>query len=164
MWARSVPRDREGSGMASGDDPCPEHPERTRRSGFRYCFYVAHHGRGTPDDSQWAEDVSRDEEFAIFDEADWHDFSDSKGHFYGLRRSAEGDLLELGTEGEQIAKFWNPNKNQPTHGFPSWPMNFDTPDNRKKTTPPKEAILKMEAAGLLFAEQRKKLLKGKQAG
>lgn len=149
--------------MASGDDPCPEHPGRTRRNGFRYCFYVAHHGRGSPDDSQWAEDVGREEEFAIFDEADWHDLSDPKGHLYGVRRSPEGEILDLGTKREQIAKFWNPSVNQPAHGFPVWPMGYDVPENRRRTPPPKEAILKMEAAGLLLPERRKKLLKGKEA-
>jgi hypothetical protein len=149
--------------MASGEDPCPEHPERTRRNGFRYCFYIAHHGRGVSDDSQWAEDLGPDEEFAIFDEADWHDLSDPKGHLYGVRRSPDGMILDLGTEGEQIAKFWNPNDNQPTHGFPAWPLGDEVLANRRRTPAPKEAILRMEAVGLLLPEQRKKLLKGKQA-
>jgi hypothetical protein len=150
--------------MASGDDPCPEYHERTRRSGFRYCFYVAHHGRGAPDDTQWADDVGRDEEFAIFDVADWHEFSDSNGNFYGIRRSPEGMILDLGAGGEQIAFIWRPrNLNQPTHGFPLWPLGDDTSDNRKQTTAPKAALRSMEQVGLLSTEQRKKLDKGKHA-
>jgi hypothetical protein len=153
---------REGPGMASGDDPCPEHRELTR-SGFRYCFYMAHHGRGTPDDSQWAEDVSRDEEFAIFDESDEHELSDSKGHYYGLRRSPEGDTLDLGTKREQIAKFWDPVKNQPAHGFPMWPVHDGAPDNRKKQSIPLEVLKKMLEQKLLLSVQYNRLRKGNRA-
>jgi hypothetical protein len=150
--------------MASGDDPCPEHPERTRRNGFRYCFYVDHHGRGSPDDSQWAEDVGREEEFGIFDEADWHDLSDSKGHLYGVRRSPEGEILDLGTKGEQIAKFWRPSaNNQPTHGFPLWPVAEDSSDNRKKQSAPIAALSKMVEQGLLLPSLYSRLRKGKYA-
>ena len=130
--------------MASGDDPCPEHGERTRRSNFRYCFYVAHHGRAVSDDSQWAEDLSQAEEFAIFDESDLLNLSDSKGHYYGLRRSPDGTILDLGTQGEQIAKFWNPIKSQPTHGFPLWPLGDEGPQNRQQELPPREALVQME--------------------
>ena len=148
--------------MASGDDPCPEHHERTRRNGFRYCFYVAHHGRGTPDDSQWADDLGRDEEFGIFDEADWHRISDSKGHLYGLRRSADGMILDLGTKGEQIAKFWKPpDDNRPTHGFPLWPMAESGSDNRKKQSAPTRALSKMVEEGLLSRLQYNRLKKSK---
>jgi hypothetical protein len=150
--------------MASADDPCPEYPERTRRSDFRYCFYVKHHGRGAPNASQWAEDVSRQDEFGIFDEADWHDLSDSEGDLYGLRRSAEGDLLDLGTHGEQIAKFWRPSTdNQPTHGFPMWPVAEDSSDNRKKQSAPVAALSKMVEQGLLLPSHYKRLRKGKYA-
>lgn len=146
--------------MASGDDPCPEHHERTRRSSYRYCFYIAHHGRGVADDSQWAEDLNEAEEFAIFDEADWHELSDSKGHLYGLRRSLEGMILDLGTHGEQIAKFWNPEKNQPTHGFPLWPLPESGSENRKKQSAPMDALKIMLRRGLLLMAQYNRLRKG----
>ncbi len=147
--------------MSSGDDPCPEHAARTRRRSLRYCFYIAHHGRGAADDSQWAVDLSEAEEFAIFDEADRHDFSDPNGNLYGLRRDEESNLLDLGTEGEQIAKFWDPGKNQPTHGFPLWPCSETGPENRKKQLAPKVALKKMLDARLLSRRQHDRLLKGK---
>ena len=147
--------------MASGDDPCPEHPERTRRRDLRYCFYVVHHGRGVADDTQWAGDLSEAEEFTIFDESDWHDLSDPKGNLYGLRRSPDGTILDLGTQGEQVAKFWNPDNNQPTHGFPLWPLTDSGSDNRKKQPAPKDALKKMLEAGLLLTAQYNRLRKGK---
>jgi hypothetical protein len=149
--------------MASGEDPCPLHPEPTRRRSYRYCFSVAHHGRGASDDSQWAEDLTQAEEFAIFDESDEHDLSDSKGHFYGLRRTADGTILDLGTEGEQIAKFWNPEKNRPTHGFPLWPLPESGPDNRMSQSVPKIALKKMLQARLLIEAQYNRLKKGKHS-
>lgn len=147
--------------MSSGEDPCPEHPVATKRSSYRYCFYFAHHGRGVPDDSQWAEDLTRAEEFAIFDESVEHDLSDSKGHFYGLRRSPDGTILDLGTQGEQIAKFWDPEKNQPTHGFPLWPLSETGPDNRKGQSAPKDALKKMLQSRLLIEKHYNRLKKGK---
>jgi hypothetical protein len=149
--------------MASGEDPCPEHHEPTRSSGFRYCFSIAHHGRGVSDDSQWIVGLRQDEEFSIFDESDRLHFSDSKGHYFGLRRSPEGVILDLGTQGEQIAKFWNPVKNNPTHGFPLWPLGDEGPENRKQEPPPREALLLMEHERLLSKSQTKRLLKGDRA-
>ena len=147
--------------MASGEDPCPMHPKPTRLSSFRYCFFTAHHGRGAPDDAQWVENLSLDDEFAIFDLSDWHKLSDEKGHYYGLRRSDDGMILTLGTDGEQIAKFWNPLNNNPTHGFPLLPVAADGPANRKQTVVPRIALLKMESVGLLEPTQRKRIQKGK---
>lgn len=148
--------------MASGEDPCPEYQTRTRRRNLRYCFSLAHHGRGAPDDSQWADDLTRDEEFAIFDEADWHDLSDTKGHLYGLRRRPDGTILDLGTQGEQVAKFWKTHEGHPWHGFPLWPLARGGPENRKRQPAPKDALMWMEAQGLLRPEQRKRLQKGRR--
>lgn len=149
--------------MASGEDPCPEHPEPTQSSGFRYCFSIAHHGRGVPDDSQWIDGLSQDEEFSLFDESDRLHLSDSKGHYYGLRRSPDRVILDLGTQGEQIAKFWNPIRNNPTHGFPLWPLGDEGPENRKQEPPPRKTLSRMRQVGLLNPEQRKRLNKGRRA-
>jgi len=147
--------------MASGEDPCPEHPARTRRE-KRYCFYVAHHGRGAPEDTQWAEDLSEAEEFQIFDEADWHVLTDSKGHLYGLRLGPDRAVLDLGTSGQKVAKFWKAPENQPWHGFPLWPLAKEGPENRGKLPAPREAIRKMVEAGLLLPNQGKRLQNGER--
>ena len=111
--------------MSSGYDPCPEHSTPTRR-GKRYCFYDKHHRRGVTEPAQWDPDLGRDEEFGIFDEADWEEIQDEDRNLYGLRRSPEGRLLSLGAGGEQIAKFWNPSEGTPWHGFPLLPLASGT--------------------------------------
>jgi len=146
--------------MSSGEDPCPEHDERTRRRDLRYCFSAAHHGRGATDDAQWIEDLDERGEFAIFALAVWHDFSDPNGNLYGLRRGDGDAILALGTRGEQVAKFWEAHEGQPWHGFPLWPLATSGPVNRRKHPAPKAALKKMEAAGVLRPTQRKRLQKG----
>ena len=152
--------------MASGEDPCPAYVVEgrhvlTNRSQLRYCFYRAHHGRGTRDDSQWIEDLSEAEEFSVFDLADRHDIVDPKGHLYGVRVGPDPlTILDLGTEGEQIAKFWKTPEGQPWHGFPLWPLGNDEPPNRKKTVAPKAALQRLEQVDLLLPDQRRRLQKG----
>lgn len=145
--------------MATGEVPCP-HPDPTRRRGLRYCFSQKHHGRGGPDDARWVDDLSEAHEFAIFDEADWFDLSDERGNLYGLRRDPDGAILELGTRGEQVAKFWSTHKGHPWHGFPLWPLTVGGPENRRKQPAPREALIRMEQAGILRPSQRKRLQKG----
>ncbi len=146
----------------SGVDACPEHNQRTRSvRQLRYCFAIKHHGFDG-NAAQWVPDLSREDEFSIFDEADWLEITDEDGNLYGLRRDEGLEMLDLGTRGEQIAKFWE-NGDQPWHGFPSWPLAEDAPENRRRLPAPREALLKMEQAGLLLPEQRKRLFKGKPA-
>ena len=131
---------------------------------MRYCFSSAHHGRGAPDDSQWADDLGRDEEFGIFDQSARLDLSDTKGNLFGLRRAQDGTILDLGTQGQQIAKFWMAPEHSPCHGFPLWSLAPNAAGNRKNQPAPREAITKMEEAGLLSPTQRKRLLKGDRVG
>lgn len=146
--------------MASGVDPCPEHPKPTATRLLRYCFSAAHHGHGILDDSQWAGDLGRLEEFNIFALADRDDLSDFKGNLYGLRLGDAGAILQLGTRGEQVAKFWEAHQGQSWHGYPLWPLGTSGPENRRKHPAPRDALRKMEAVGLLTAAQRRRLQKG----
>ena len=152
--------------MASGEDPCPVYaiegqPVLTHRSQLRYCFYFAHHGRGTRDDSQWIEDLSEAEEFSVFDLADRHEIADPKGHLYGVRVGPDPHtILDLGTEGEQIALFWKAHEGHPWHGFPLWPLGNDEPANRRKVVVPKAVLVRFEQVNLLLPDQRKRLQKG----
>jgi hypothetical protein len=149
--------------MSSGVDACPEHHERTRSERqLRYCFYIKHHG-GTPKAAQWADDLSRNDEFAIFDEADLHQISDDGSNLYGLRRGVELSLLDLGTRGEQIAKFWEVQTDQPWHGFPLWHLKGRGPDNRKTKLISKDVLKKMEQAGLISSTECKRLGRGDRA-
>jgi hypothetical protein len=147
--------------MATGDDSGPIHPVPTRRSGYRYQSYKIHHGRGGRDDAQWLPTLSHDEEFAVFDTADFHEIS-AERRLYGVLTGPEGGVLGLGTWGQQVAEFPYARPNQSWHGYPLWPLKEAGPPNRRdeKHRPPKAVFLRMEAVNLINARDRKRLMKG----
>jgi hypothetical protein len=148
--------------MATGETSGPIHPIPTRRNGYRYLFYDKHHGRGGLDVARWLPSLGQDEEFAIFDLADFHELADDRGWLYGIRRGAEGAILDLGTWGQQVAEFPRARRDEPWHGYPLWPLKEHGPPNRRgeKHRPSKEVFSRMEAAALLTARDRKRLYKG----
>jgi hypothetical protein len=144
----------------------PIHPEPTR-SGKRYRFYWKHHGmvKGA---AQWLEDISREEEFGIFAEADDQEIADEKQNLYGIRRR-NAVVLELGTRGEKVAKFPATRGDAPWHGFPVYPLTRPDPYDRgeeshgrqgEENRPPKLIFTKMVTAGLIDARARTRLEKG----
>ena len=147
--------------MATGESSGPIHPVPTRRSGFRYFFYDKHHGRDTRA-AQWLLALSHDEEFAIFDAADFHELSDERGWLYGVRTGEGGQILDLGTWGQQVAEFPSARLNELWHGYPLWPLKEVGPPNRggEKARPAKSVFQRMEDARLLSTAQKKRLYKG----
>jgi hypothetical protein len=81
-----------------------EHPQRTRRSHYRYLFTTKHH-RGKRGPAQWLPDLSEDDEFAVFDWADEWEVADKVGNLFGALEDSEEGLRFLGIWQEQIAKF-----------------------------------------------------------
>ena len=152
--------------MATGESSGPIHPTPTRRSGYRYLFYVKHHGPGGHDGpAKWASEFSHDEEFAVFDSADFHEISDERGWLYGVRISESQQVLALGTWGQQVAEFPQARANEPWHGYPLWPLKQDGPPNRRgeQHRPSKAVFQKMEEVGLISRRDRKRLQKGDHA-
>jgi hypothetical protein len=143
----------------------PLHPVQTRKRHYSYQFTAKHHGGGKADDARWSEAVSQDEEFSVFDEADYHDIIDDDGRFYGVLPSPDGILRDLGTWQQQVAEFPRANEGVPWHGYPIWALSELAPPNRsgEKARPAKEVFVKMEQAGLISARQRKRLYKGDHA-
>ena len=143
----------------------PVHPEPTRKHKYQYLFAGKHHGGGSPTDARWLPEITRDEEFAIFDEADFHDLFEENGWLYGVLRASPKELRELGTWKQQIAEFPYSREGVPWHGYPIFPVNDEAPPNRsgEKMRPPKEVFQKMEQAGLISKRQRKRLFKGDPA-
>jgi hypothetical protein len=146
--------------MSTGEDVGPEHPVRTRRRSLRYLFYVKHHQTGRSQHAQWARDLSHDDEFGVFDEADFHDLSDAKGDLYGVRRLEGGRFDVIGTRDEQVAEFPVAPSNQAWHGYPCWPI-LRRDDADRKARPPREAVDKMVQAGILREKQASRLKAGK---
>jgi hypothetical protein len=150
-------------------DVGPEHqdgegrPIRTRNRKYRYFFYVKHHD-GSENWAQWLPEISHEEEFRIFDEADYYDLcDDSRRALYGLRRSQDGNILKLGAWDELVAEFpWASSENA-WHGYPLWPVLRleDKGVKIKKRCPAKEVFLKMERAELIDGRERRRLEKGK---
>ena len=77
--------------MSVGGEPGHLHPRATARSNYRYFFYDKHHGRGGPEAAMWSPELSDDDEFAIFDQADLLEFSDEHGNLYGISVGPEPD-------------------------------------------------------------------------
>src|ERR1017187_2918172 len=142
-----------------------EHRQVTSENQRRSQFISKHHGGpGSKGQAQWVLSLTFDEEFSIFDEADSFVILDGKGHMYGVLRDGNGELRDVGTGQEQMAKFPR-QKSGPWHGYPCWPINKSGPTNRKKQKmfPPKQAFDLLQEAGLISEEQRDRLKKGDHA-
>ena len=124
--------------MSLGGEPGHLHPQATGRSNHRYFFYDKHHGRGGPQAARWLPELSDDEEFAVFDQADLLNLSDEQSNLYGIRigPEPEREVLILGTLGQQIAKFPASRAGSPWHGFPLGPLE----GNYDPRQPPRRAL------------------------
>lgn len=148
--------------MSTGGEPGHEHPIRTRNdTNYRYFFSDKHHGRGGPEAAQWARDLSEDEEFSIFDQADTLDLLDSVGNLYGVRPNARtpNTAIILGTLDQEIAKFPWTRPGQPWHGFPLAPIRPTHPPHPPYRWVPGDVLKTMQARGLISERQFKRLKK-----
>jgi hypothetical protein len=143
-----------------------EHPQRTRRNQLRYQFTTKHHGGpgSKGDQAQWIDSLTFAEEFSIFDDTDFFEILDAKGNLYGVMREPNGDLRDIGTRQEQLAKFQRP-RSGPWHGYPCWVINKSGRSNRRKQKmfPPKQVFHLLQMAGLISEEQRDRLKRGDHA-
>jgi hypothetical protein len=151
--------------MSTGETSGPTHPVPAIVGDreYRYQFYTKHRG-GDLRAAQWS--VSQDVEFDVFNLAVLNDLSDERGNFYGVSRDFDGDdLLELGTWGQQVAEFPLARVNESWHGYPSWPVDDDGPQNRRgqEFRPSKEVFNKMESQGIISKKERRRLDKGDPA-
>jgi hypothetical protein len=109
------------------------------------------------------EAVTREEEFSIFDAADFNELFDEQGRIYGLRaRNETGNIPDLETWGEQIAEFPRARPNEVWHGYPVWSLAEDGPENRReeRCRPSKGVFERMQEVGMLTLRERKRLYKG----
>jgi hypothetical protein len=141
------------------------HPERTSRRHLVYCFYPKHHGAGSSTDACWLPELTRPEEFAVFEMADYNDLSDEAGNLYGLRIVVIDEkrlFEELGTRHELIARFWAAEEQEHWHGHPLWPVREKRSLNRKRQrySPPREVLDRMVESGVLTLNQSRRLKTG----
>ncbi len=151
--------------MSTGGAAIPEHAVRTRNRELRYLFHTKHHVPGRPrgEVAQWRIEVTREQEFGVFDLADDRDTFDPEENLYGVALDDEGEVLELGTDGQQVAFFPNTRPEQPWHGYPLAPLKRVEPPHPPKREVPREVLRRMVEVGMLDEAQRKRLMKGKQA-
>jgi hypothetical protein len=143
--------------------PGPLHPERTDRNTYQYFFYVKHHNPHNKDASQWLPELSHDEEFQIFNQADVSEIVGANGDLFGLRRGPEEQILILGTDKQMIAEFPHTDPGRAWHGYPMWPIRKGKTAGRYRQPTPREALKKMKEAGWITENQRKRLEAGKDA-
>jgi hypothetical protein len=139
-------------------------PEVTKRRRFRYFFHPKHHGAGDPTDSRWKPDVTKSEEFNIFNIADDLDLADEDGNLYNVRKAADGTILELGVFHEQLARFWKPRAAADAwHGHPLWPVGADGPSNRGKQScrPGRSVFHRLVEQGVLSERDSNRLNNGR---
>lgn len=140
------------------------HPVHTARSRLTYCFTLKHHGAGSPSDSRWLPELSRDEKFGVFDMVDRLDLSDDEGNLHGIRVRTGGsrtEILPLGTRYELIARFWEQGVSH-WHGHPLWPILQRGATNRSRQgyVPPRRVFERMVQANVLSAIQARRLKTG----
>jgi len=146
------------------------HNQATRRRHLTYCFYPKHHGAGTKSDARWSPDLSRPQEFAVFDMADASQLEDEEGNLYGLHilhSEGRARILPLGERNEMIARFWvEDNPENPWHGHPLWPIQARDSLNRKQQArrPPKIVFDRMVLAGLVSENNALRLRAGRHLG
>jgi hypothetical protein len=149
--------------MTPGSSADQEHPTPTRKNGYRYFFHPKHHGDGKVDDARWLPGLKRDDEFLVFDDADFHGIVAENGYLYGLLRGADNKLRDLGIWEEQIAEFPYADAGIPWHGYPIWAATGEAPESsvRRRQRPPKDVFRQMMHLGIISDRERRRLMGGK---
>lgn len=138
-------------------------PQLTNPRSYRYFFHPKHHGGGRPTDSCWKADITKGEEFLIFEISVRLDLCDERGNLYNVRKAADDTILELGVFHEQIARFWKPRGENAWHGHPLWPVVTDLPNNRigQDYRPDRSVFRKLVEQGVLSERDGDRLNSGK---
>ena len=141
------------------------HPTRTNPKGYQYFFHPKHHIPRQGNHACWLSTIPRAMEFSIFETAVRLDLGDEDGHLYNVRKDEHGDLMQLGHDFEQIAKFWKPRSEMEWHGFPAWPLRTRQANSRKqeKHRPSRLVFDKLVKTNQLTAHESFRLKKGDDA-
>ena len=144
------------------NQPGDLYPEPTRLNKYRYFFYEKHHRNGPSEDAQWLgqPELSRDNEFQVFDDADFHNIADTNGNLFCVRRKIDESVPTLGTRGEQVAQFPVNNSSTPWHGYPIWPILIRRDGDSLRPVEP-DVLKIMVEANFIEQNEKRRLLKGK---
>ena len=138
-------------------------PRPTSRSGLVYRFTPKHHDGHDPNAARWLPELTREEEFAVFELADDHEIVDAGGKLYGLLRGEGETVRTLGTWYQQLAEFPVARPGEPWHGYPIYPVSGEAPENRRGDAcrPGKEVFERLFTAGLIDRREKQRLKRGK---
>lgn len=138
-------------------------PHLTAPHGYRYYFHPKHHGAGSYIDACWHPDITRQEEFTIFELSAQLDLSDSRGNLCNVSKATDGSIRELGIFHEQLARFWKPIASEPWHGHPLWPVVTELATNRGSQAyrPDKSVFNKLVEQRVLSERESHRLRNGK---
>lgn len=133
---------------------------RTQRSNLAYQMTSKHHrSNSTSEEAQWRGSLTDDEEFLVFDLADLHALeSFPDGDLFGVLPNEEGELLEIGSRDEQLAKFPVQPVAMRWHGYP---MRCEYKNDPRG--PDRQVWSRLVAAGLATEEQVMRLKRGQNA-
>lgn len=109
-------------GWSPGKRPSPRRQQTTAGTLFEFTCnrkaYLAtnhHRGQATTHKSTWQATFTRDEEFLLFDTADYEEWTVGQG-YYGILNGAHAPI---GSDGQHVAYFpETQNASDPWHGFP----------------------------------------------
>jgi hypothetical protein len=126
-------------------------------------FTGKHHGGSLAGDATWASEVSRNEEFSVFEEGVAAEVEDEDGNFFGVLRGEDGELRDLGTKKQQIAIFPFTSEGTPWHGYPQWSLEDADAPNRsiQKMRPAKRVFDRLKAARMLHETEVRRLWRGR---
>lgn len=121
-----------------------------------------HHSPGNERFAQWAPAVTEDEEFMCFETAVVHGIEDGKLNKFGVLPDGPDGLRDLGTCGQQIAKFPRTRDDFPWHGFPLHPIIEGklNPSFVKNSNPGNDVFTKLLSSKLITKQMKKKLRRG----
>src|SRR5437899_1758442 len=104
------------------------HGQTTSRRQLQYEFTPKHHG-GDKNAARWLSELTFEEEFSIFDLADFNEISDDAGNMYGILRDVNDKIRHIGVWNEQMAEFPSKREGEVWHGYPVYPLKELAPQS-----------------------------------
>lgn len=114
-----------------------------------------HRPFATSNRNRWATRVSPDSEYVIFCEAETNNWTDQRPHLWGV----EQGLVELGTNGERIAKF--PHRQNPQDAAHGYPVSALDPKREIEHRPQPPLVRRWREADLIDDVQAARINRGK---
>lgn len=124
-------------------------------AGNHYLARNDHQHFAHPARNRWSEGCLPLAQFELLEEAESNDWSDSKSHLWAVGR----DFLEIGAEGERIAKF--PRRQNPSDDWHGYPVSALDRRRAHEHRPEPELVSLWYENGLITEVERARIKRGK---